>query len=115
MDKTSFNVKFVDLDYLHLTAQTKETYFKYCCLNLQILNWILHFRSQFMAQHLVVVATNEFYQFLKDAVISLALYLGARCEKTHHFQIEFLILEHCARHGKFQQQWQRSSIHFRQG
>ena len=28
MDKTSFNVKFFDWDYLHLTAQTKETYFK---------------------------------------------------------------------------------------
>ena len=27
MDKTSFNVKFFDWDYLHLTAQTKETYF----------------------------------------------------------------------------------------
>ena len=28
MDKTSFNVKFFDWDYLHLTAQTKETYFR---------------------------------------------------------------------------------------
>ena len=27
MDKTSFNVKIFDWDYLHLTAQTKETYF----------------------------------------------------------------------------------------
>ena len=28
MDKTSFNVKFFDWDYLHLIAQTKETYFR---------------------------------------------------------------------------------------
>ena len=26
-DKSSFNVKFFDWDYLHLTALTKETYF----------------------------------------------------------------------------------------
>ena len=28
LDKTTFNVKFFDWDYLHLTAQTKETYFR---------------------------------------------------------------------------------------
>jgi hypothetical protein len=27
LDKTSFNVKFFDWNYLHLTALTKETYF----------------------------------------------------------------------------------------
>ena len=27
LDKTSFNVKILEWDYLHLTAQTKETYF----------------------------------------------------------------------------------------
>ena len=29
LDKTSFNVKFFDWDYLHLTAETKETYFSW--------------------------------------------------------------------------------------
>ena len=30
LDKTSFNDKILKWDKLHLTAQTKETYFSYC-------------------------------------------------------------------------------------
>ena len=51
LDKTSFNVKIFDWDYLHLTAQTKETYFspiicfwlKSICTSLQNLQF--HWKS----------------------------------------------------------------------
>ena len=36
MDKTSFNVKIFDWDYLHLTAQTKETYFSNVVVEIEL-------------------------------------------------------------------------------
>ena len=41
LDKTSFNVKFFDWDYLHLTAQTKETYFNDKTKLLRMYNLVL--------------------------------------------------------------------------
>ena len=52
MDKTSFNVKFFDWDYLHLTAQTKETYFNHFCLKSEYLNMFLDQDSKNFDQEL---------------------------------------------------------------
>jgi hypothetical protein len=66
LDKTSFNVKFFDWDYLHLTALTKETYFKICSQyleeNLNIWNVI-----EIMITADKINGSNNECKFLLDA------------------------------------------------
>ena len=57
MDKTSFNVKFFDWDYLHLTALTKETYFtpQSFLISLFMRNHVVKYENLLLRTHVSLI------------------------------------------------------------
>ena len=56
LEKTRLNVKFFDWDYLHHTAQTKETYFRSIIVFLEYRMRLEPIRMQLLTSMLLVAA-----------------------------------------------------------
>ena len=83
LDKTSFNVKFFDWDYLHLTEQTRETYFKI------IIHFIAIWLSfNFISPHLITWSTswnkNHLWIFFVSINLETWMYIHINSVKSSY-------------------------------